>query len=143
MFEMIIIKKNYLHIEGISKFKKQKNHPYNSSLYKHVFNLFSPTSANEMSNMVRATLPNIKVTRFKGKRAYPSLPNQPSEASAHFMFELAKQVLTKAEATVPLLFSPNRLQINILADLIEPCTCAPFKSASTAWAYTTGSVQTG
>ena len=61
------------------------------------FNIFfRPTSANEMSNMVRATLPNIKVTRFKGKRAYPSLPNQPSEASAHFMFELAKQVLTKA-----------------------------------------------
>jgi hypothetical protein len=57
---------------------------------------FSPTSVNEMSNMVRTTLPNIKVTRFKGKRAYPSLPNQPSEASAHFMFELAKQVLTKA-----------------------------------------------
>ncbi len=85
-----------MYIEGISKFQKQKNHPYNSSLYKHVFNLFSPTSANEMSNMVRATLPNIKVTRFKGKRAYPSLPNQPSEASAHFMFELAKQVLTKA-----------------------------------------------
>jgi hypothetical protein len=49
-----------------------------------------------MSNMVRTTLPNIKMTRFKGKRAYPSLPNQPSEASAHFMFELAKQVLTKA-----------------------------------------------
>ena len=49
-----------------------------------------------MTNMVRTTLPNIKVSRFKGKRAYPSLPNQPSEASAHFMFELAKQVLTKA-----------------------------------------------
>jgi hypothetical protein len=53
---------------------------------------FSPLSSNEMSNMMRAALPNIKVTRFKGKRAYPSLPNQPSEASAHFMFELAKQV---------------------------------------------------
>jgi len=26
----------------------------------------------------------------------PSLPNQPSEASAHFMFELAKTVLLKA-----------------------------------------------
>jgi len=26
----------------------------------------------------------------------PSLPNQPSEASAHFMFELAKTVLVKA-----------------------------------------------
>ena len=35
-------------------------------------------------------------TRFKGKRIYPSIPNQPSEASAHFMFELAKTVLTKA-----------------------------------------------
>ena len=37
-----------------------------------------------------------KVNRFKGKRLYPSVPNQPSEASAHFMFELAKTVLTKA-----------------------------------------------
>lgn len=37
-----------------------------------------------------------KDNRFKGKRAYPSIPNQPSEAGAHFMFELAKTVLTKA-----------------------------------------------
>lgn len=37
-----------------------------------------------------------KDSRYKGKRAYPSIPNQPSEASAHFMFELAKNVLTKA-----------------------------------------------
>jgi hypothetical protein len=49
-----------------------------------------------MSNLVRTSLPNIKVNRFKGKRAYPSVPNQPSEALAHFMFELAKQVLNKA-----------------------------------------------
>ena len=35
--------------------------------------------------------------RYKGhKRAYPSLPNQPSEAMAHFLFELAKTVLNKA-----------------------------------------------
>lgn len=34
--------------------------------------------------------------RYKGKRIYPSIPNQPSEAGAHFMFELAKIVLTKA-----------------------------------------------
>ncbi|CAG7787025.1 unnamed protein product [Allacma fusca] len=34
--------------------------------------------------------------RFKGKRNYPVLPNQPSEAGAHFMFELAKIVLGKA-----------------------------------------------
>merc|ERR1719450_743338 len=53
----------------------------------------------EMTNLTRTTLPNIKVTRFKGKRAYPSIPNQPSEASAHFMFELAKTVLTKAGGT--------------------------------------------
>ncbi|KAJ9580171.1 hypothetical protein L9F63_004188, partial [Diploptera punctata] len=37
-----------------------------------------------------------EASRFKGKRAYPSIPNQPSEAGAHFMFELAKTVLTKA-----------------------------------------------
>ena len=56
-----------------------------------------PPTVNEMSNLVRTTLPNIKMnSRYKGKRAYPSLPNQPSEALAHFMFELAKQVLTKA-----------------------------------------------
>ena len=35
-------------------------------------------------------------SRFKGKRLYPSVPNQASEASAHFMFELAKTALTKA-----------------------------------------------
>jgi len=34
--------------------------------------------------------------RFKAKRVYPSIPNQPSEAGAHFMFELAKIVLAKA-----------------------------------------------
>ncbi|CAG0915760.1 unnamed protein product [Notodromas monacha] len=34
--------------------------------------------------------------RFKSKRAYPTIPNQPSEAGAHFMFELAKTVLAKA-----------------------------------------------
>ena len=66
----------------------------------------TPTTANsnmgnmmEMTNLTRTTLPNIKVTRFKGKRTYPSIPNQPSEASAHFMFELAKTVLTKAGGT--------------------------------------------
>lgn len=34
--------------------------------------------------------------RFKGKRAYPSIPNQPSEAGAHFTLELAKSILLKA-----------------------------------------------
>ena len=38
-----------------------------------------------------------KNMRFKGKnRMMPTVPNMPSEASAHFMFELAKTVLTKA-----------------------------------------------
>ncbi|XP_039277484.1 zinc finger SWIM domain-containing protein 8 isoform X2 [Nilaparvata lugens] len=32
----------------------------------------------------------------RGKRACPSIPNQPSEAGAHFTFELAKTVLMKA-----------------------------------------------
>ena len=61
----------------------------------------NPSMGNmmEMTNLTRTTLPNIKVTRFKGKRTYPSIPNQPSEASAHFMFELAKTVLTKAGGT--------------------------------------------
>lgn len=36
------------------------------------------------------------IYRYKNKRTYPSLPNQPSESGAHFMFELAKTVLVKA-----------------------------------------------
>ena len=49
----------------------------------------------------------LKPIRFKGKRAYPSIPNQPSEASAHFMFELAKTVLVKAggNSTTAVLFT--------------------------------------
>ncbi|XP_046667427.1 zinc finger SWIM domain-containing protein 8 homolog isoform X2 [Homalodisca vitripennis] len=42
------------------------------------------------------TRPKETTSRFKGKRAYPSIPNQPSEAGAHFTFELAKTVLMKA-----------------------------------------------
>lgn len=38
-------------------------------------------------------------SRYKSKRQYPSIPNQPSEASAHFMCELAKTVLSKAGGT--------------------------------------------
>ncbi|XP_014298528.2 zinc finger SWIM domain-containing protein 8 homolog [Microplitis demolitor] len=37
-----------------------------------------------------------KETRYKCKKVYPSIPNQPSEAGAHFMCELAKIVLLKA-----------------------------------------------
>lgn len=49
--------------------------------------------------VTRSITPCVKNSRFKGKRSYPSVPNQPSEASAHFMFELAKTVLTKAGGT--------------------------------------------
>ncbi|CAN7993338.1 unnamed protein product [Ixodes hexagonus] len=52
--------------------------------------------------------------RMKGKRGTcPSLPNQPSEASAHFMFELAKTVLTKAggnSSTAVLFTQPSASQ---------------------------------
>ncbi|XP_012251100.2 zinc finger SWIM domain-containing protein 8 homolog isoform X2 [Athalia rosae] len=66
----------------------------------------SSTSAELESGMNTLTLQpqtaqqqvptRTKETRFKGKRAYPSIPNQPSEAGAHFMCELAKTVLAKA-----------------------------------------------
>nr|XP_018897398.1 PREDICTED: zinc finger SWIM domain-containing protein 8 [Bemisia tabaci] len=42
------------------------------------------------------TTTRSKEMRFKGKRAYPSIPNQPSEAGAHFTLELAKSILLKA-----------------------------------------------
>lgn len=42
---------------------------------------------------------SLSVSRYKSKRVYPSIPNQPSEASAHFMCELAKTVLAKAGGT--------------------------------------------
>lgn len=41
----------------------------------------------------------VCLSRYKSKRLYPSIPNQPSEASAHFMCELAKTVLSKAGGT--------------------------------------------
>lgn len=50
------------------------------------------TSSSQSQNIVTRS----KESRYKGKRQYPSIPNQPSEASAHFMFELAKSVLLKA-----------------------------------------------
>jgi len=50
---------------------------------------------NQTTQTTATTIP-AKSGRYKGKRAYPVLPNQPSEASAHFMFELAKIVLGKA-----------------------------------------------
>lgn len=56
----------------------------------------NPMPGQPIGPTITNTNARIKDSRFKGKRAYPSIPNQPSEASAHFMFELAKNVLTKA-----------------------------------------------
>ena len=110
-----------------------------------------------MSNMVRTSLPNIKMNRFK-KRAYPSVPNQPSESLAHFMFELAKQVLTKAGGTssTSLFTQPSANQnhrgphryvfgtnfTNTLPNFLKPSfsghsTCVHFKLAFTPLAYIT------
>ncbi|XP_014261902.1 zinc finger SWIM domain-containing protein 8-like [Cimex lectularius] len=54
-----------------------------------------PSTSNIPPNQMRTKECN-NTYRFKSKRPYPSIPNQPSESSAHFMFELAKTVLQKA-----------------------------------------------
>ncbi|XP_055618684.1 zinc finger SWIM domain-containing protein 8 homolog [Toxorhynchites rutilus septentrionalis] len=58
-----------------------------------------PGPPGNVAGSVSTTTTRSKDSRYKGKRAYPSIPNQPSEASSHFMFELAKNVLTKAGGT--------------------------------------------
>lgn len=50
--------------------------------------------SNSISNSIGHSA--FKLSRYKGKRHYPVIPNQPSEALAHFMFELAKTLLAKA-----------------------------------------------
>ncbi|CAH4038302.1 zinc finger SWIM domain-containing protein 8 homolog isoform X1 [Pieris brassicae] len=55
-----------------------------------------PAAPHSHQQHTTHSLPRLKDTRYKGKRQYPSVPNQPSEASSHFMFELAKSVLFKA-----------------------------------------------
>ncbi|KAJ0178720.1 hypothetical protein K1T71_005495 [Dendrolimus kikuchii] len=62
-------------------------HPSHSSHVSHAPS-HGPSTHSQLSRP--------KDSRYKGKRLYPSVPNQPSEASAHFMFELAKSVLFKA-----------------------------------------------
>ncbi|XP_050328320.1 zinc finger SWIM domain-containing protein 8 homolog, partial [Bactrocera neohumeralis] len=54
------------------------------------------TGPSGQTNVTAGATSRSKDSRYKGKRAYPSIPNQPSEASAHFMFELAKNLLIKA-----------------------------------------------
>ncbi|XP_030746209.1 zinc finger SWIM domain-containing protein 8 isoform X2 [Sitophilus oryzae] len=54
--------------------------------------------AGPSGQISQGAISRTKEGRYK-KRAYPSIPNQPSEAGAHFMFELAKTVLTKAGGT--------------------------------------------
>lgn len=64
----------------------------------------SPPVASSSTSLVQAnsapsagsSRPTKESGRFKGKRSYPVLPNQPSEAGAHFMFELGKIILSKA-----------------------------------------------
>lgn len=56
------------------------------------------TNVPTQTSTVQVTT-RTKESRYKGKRIYPSIPNQPSEAGAHFMFELAKTVLNKAGGT--------------------------------------------
>lgn len=53
----------------------------------------------QQGSVQQGAITRTKDGRYKGKRAYPSIPNQPSEAGAHFMFELAKNVLNKAGGT--------------------------------------------
>lgn len=59
----------------------------------------NPQPGPSMTTTTSASITRTKESRYKGKRAYPSIPNQPSEAGAHFMFELAKTVLNKAGGT--------------------------------------------
>ncbi|GBP88135.1 Zinc finger SWIM domain-containing protein 8 [Eumeta japonica] len=56
----------------------------------------SPPAHPPPNHGTQQSMSRSKDSRYKGKRMYPSVPNQPSEASAHFMFELAKSVLVKA-----------------------------------------------
>ena len=58
--------------------------------------LWNGANASGPSQGSSVQITRTKESRYKGKRAYPSIPNQPSEAGAHFMFELAKIVLNKA-----------------------------------------------
>nr|XP_027202504.1 zinc finger SWIM domain-containing protein 8-like [Dermatophagoides pteronyssinus] len=58
--------------------------------YHHLSTTAGPSSSTTNG------LQSLKPLRYKGKRHYPIIPNQPSEASAHFMFELAKTLLAKA-----------------------------------------------
>ncbi|XP_076654799.1 zinc finger SWIM domain-containing dorado isoform X1 [Halictus rubicundus] len=58
-------------------------------------------------------LTRTKETRYKSKRFCPSIPNQPSEAGAHFMCELAKTVLMKAGGSSSTsLFNPSSTSLN-------------------------------
>ncbi|XP_025832441.1 zinc finger SWIM domain-containing protein 8 isoform X3 [Agrilus planipennis] len=69
-------------------------------------------AANQMPSQAPPTqvTTRTKESRYK-KRTYPSIPNQPSEAGAHFMFELAKTVLVKAGGNSSTsLFTPSTSQ---------------------------------
>ncbi|KAF7489952.1 Zinc finger SWIM domain-containing protein 8 [Sarcoptes scabiei] len=78
---------------GLTKTSTNSNSYCN---YINVFNSNSPMQLPYQINNPNNLSSNYKTSRFKGKRHYPIFPNQPSEASAHFMFELAKTLLAKA-----------------------------------------------
>lgn len=79
--------------------------PHSSTSAEAVEQCLANLSIGPSSSTVTTQTTSVGITtrtkesRYKGKRAYPSIPNQPSEAGAHFMFELAKNVLIKAGGT--------------------------------------------
>lgn len=64
-------------------------------------NCYAPKAPTNQTMVTSAAAlsTRTKEGRYKGKRSYPCIPNQPSEAGAHFIFELAKNVLIKAGGT--------------------------------------------
>ena len=71
------------------------NHP--EAVMMHVPSHMVTDSRSTPGGIISTPMPNLKGGRHKGKnRVMPTMPNMPSEASAHFMFELAKTVLNKA-----------------------------------------------
>ncbi|RUS70320.1 hypothetical protein EGW08_021917 [Elysia chlorotica] len=64
-------------------------------------NTLTPMGASANPLVNNGTRPkttfSLRYTRYKGRQRHvPTVPNQPSEAGYHFMFELAKTVLQKA-----------------------------------------------
>ena len=80
--------------QGISNLNLNTSSPANSNSNSPP--TLSTTAGVSNGNNGASNRSGKESGRFKGKRTYPVLPNQPSEAGAHFMFELGKIVLSKA-----------------------------------------------